>query len=175
MVKMVDKKISGRETKDRAQQNAVTPAYPVDHIGWSLWQGSQIWHEKFVREVRSLGYDWFTQSSSTLMGNLSRKGMTQKVLTARIGLSKQAVNQQIDELACAGILERRISEKDKRVRVVHYTALGAKALVDVDRVKMEIEADFAAILGPDDMALIKAAIDKLVAAEKSATKKPAKD
>lgn len=175
MVKMVDKKTHGRAREGDTGQGVTPPAYPVDHIGWSLWQGAQIWHEKFVREVRALGYDWFTLSSSTLMGNLSRKGMTQKVLTARVGLSKQAVNQQIDELVRVGILERRVSEKDKRVRVVHYTARGAKALLAVDQVKLAIDAEFAAILGPDDMALIKAAIDKLVAAEKLATKKPAKD
>lgn len=158
---MVDKKTDGTSSSTNM------PAYPADHIGWSLWQGARVWQTLFVGKVRALGHEWFTMSSSTLMGNLSRKGATQKLLTERVGLSKQAVNQQIDELVGVEILVREVSAQDKRVRVVRYTEKGRAALVEIDRIKLEIEAEFAQIIGADDMVVVKRAIDALVAAEKS--------
>lgn len=165
---MVDEK-----ERDAGLGKGEPPDYPADHIGWSLWLGARIWHEKFVGSVRALGHDWFTMSSSTLLGNLSRKGASQKVLAARLGLTKQAVNQQIDDLVAAGILVREVSARDKRVRLVHYTAKGSAALVEIDRVKLEIEEAFGQIVGRDDMRAIKRGVEKLAQAEKSGNKKPA--
>lgn len=164
---MVDEKINGDGPADGG-----SPDYPADHIGWSLWLGARIWHEKFVGAVRALGHDWFTMSSSTLLGNLSRKGASQTVLSARLGLSKQAVNQQIDDLVAAGVLVREVSAKDKRVRIIRYTAKGNAALVEIDRVKLEIETTFAQIIGVQDMRAIKRAVDKLEVAQKAAVKNP---
>lgn len=136
------------------------PQYP-SHIGWTISKISRLWNKQFVQKTNALGHEWFTLSASNLMGHLPRKGISQKALTARTGLTKQAVNQQIDDLVSANILKRTVSDTDKRARIVSYTDKGLQALKDIDKIKLEIEKDYIDIIGKEALDQLVQTIDQL--------------
>lgn len=90
---------------DKTKETPKIPQYP-SHIGWTIAKISRLWNKQFVQKTNALGHDWFSLSASNLLGHLPRKGLNQKALTTRTGLTKQAVNQQIDDLVKANILKR---------------------------------------------------------------------
>lgn len=145
---------------NKTENNPKIPQYP-SHIGWTIAKISRLWNQQFVQKTNALGHNWFTLSASNLMGHLPRKGLNQKALTQRTGLTKQAVNQQIDDLVKANILKRTISPTDKRARIISYTNKGLSALKDIDKIKLEIEQDYIKIIGQDALNELIKTVDKL--------------
>lgn len=120
-----------------------------DHLGWRLWLANRQWQARFVEAMRGAGHDWFTDARANLLGHIARGGTPQSAVIARMGISKQAVQQLIDGLQGEGILERVSDPKDSRSRIVRHTAAGLRAMRDADRIKREIEAEYRSLLGTE--------------------------
>lgn len=127
MVKRLDERVEGD----------VPPL--ADHIGWLLWNATERWLDGFVGEMQAAGHDWFGRPQARLMGYLSRRGMRQGELTERSGLTKQAVQQTLDELEARGVVRREADPDDRRGRVIRYTPKGLAVLADGDRIKRKLE------------------------------------
>ena len=125
-----------------------------DHIGWQLWKANRLWLTEFVHAMRQAGHAWFGPSEANLLGHLDGTGTSQALLTERLGLTKQAVQQALDQLETAGIVHRDPNPADKRGRIVRYTRKGWAAMRDADRIKLELEAAFTARIGPEKLATL---------------------
>jgi DNA-binding MarR family transcriptional regulator len=119
----------------------------ADHVGWRLWQASRAWQAEFVAAMRDAGHGWLTDARATLMGMIPRSGIRQSDLLARLGTTKQAVQQLLDGLEAEGVVERVADPRDRRGRLVRYTQKGHAALRDGDRIKPQIERDWIARIG----------------------------
>ena len=133
----------------------------LDHVGWRLWQAGRLWVDLFIAGMQEAGHGWFGLAQSNLLGCLARSGTRQGVLAERTGLSKQAVQQLVDDLVAASILVRTPDPADKRARIVRYTEKGLAAMADGNRIKLRIEAEFAEQLGAQDLARLKKILSKL--------------
>lgn len=56
---------------------------------------------------------------------------------------------------------RKVSETDKRARIVSYTSKGLASLKDIDKIKLEIEQEFIARVGQQALGQLTQTIDKL--------------
>jgi DNA-binding MarR family transcriptional regulator len=123
--------------------------YPelLDHVGWRLWRAAQLWKADFDAKMVAMGYAWFGEARAAVIAHLDRGGTRQALLAKRLGLSKQAVQQFVDELERDGIVERRPDPDDSRAKIVTFTARGRKALADANIAKRQIEAEFRRKLG----------------------------
>ncbi len=97
--------------------------------------------------MRARGYSWFGDARSNVIAHLDRDGLRQKELVRRMGLSKQAVQQLVDELAADGLVERRPDPADKRGNIVVFTRVGLSMLSDANLVKLALEDEYRAKLG----------------------------
>lgn len=122
---------------------------PPDHIGWTLWRASQVWREEFTAAMVEAGHAWFGQARGNLMVHIGPKGLRQGDLVERSRLTKQAVQQFLDDLVSDGILMRAPDPADARARWVRLTPAGEAAMRDADRIKAEIEARWRDRLGAD--------------------------
>lgn len=118
-----------------------------DHIGWTLWRASQVWRKDFTEAMVAAGHAWFGQARGNLMVHIGPKGLRQGDLVDRARLTKQAVQQFVDELVADGILMRAPDPTDARARWVRLTPQGEAAMRDADRIKAEIEARWREKLG----------------------------
>ncbi len=95
---------------------------PPDHIGWHLVNAGQRWRDQFVAAMQKAGYPDFTLSRANLLGAVDRFHGTRMVdLAARLGMTKQAVGQIVDDLVAAGYLARVPDAADGRAKRAVYT------------------------------------------------------
>ena len=120
-----------------------------DHIGWTLWQATQAWRREFVAAMAAAGHSWFAQARGNLLVHIGPGGARQGDLAEKAGLTKQAVQQFVDELEADGIVTRSRDDKDARARRITLTPAGEAAMRDADRIKLQIEAAWRARLGSD--------------------------
>ena len=119
----------------------------LDHVGWRLWRISGQWKAQFEAGMRARGYPWFGEARSNVIGFLDRGGLRQKELVRRMGVSKQAVQQLVDELVGEGIVERRPDPADQRGNIIVFTRAGRAMLRDANEVKLSIEEAYRAKIG----------------------------
>lgn len=119
----------------------------LDHVGWRLWQATQRWKRELDDGLVAMGYPWAADARANVIMHVGRSGIRQSDLVRRMGLSKQAVQQLLDDLVDDGIVERKPDPGDSRGRLIVFTAAGRRLLADSNRMKQEIEADYRAVLG----------------------------
>jgi len=122
----------------------------IDHIGWRLWDAAAIWKERFAAGMVAAGHDWYGEARSSVIPYIALDGTRQSDIVAKMGLSKQAVQQLIVDLEAAGIVYREADPEDRRGKIVLFTQAGVDAQRDSNRVKREVENEFRHRLGDDD-------------------------
>ncbi len=122
----------------------------IDHIGWRLWDAAAVWKEKFAAEMVAAGHDWYQEARSSVVPYVGLQGTKQADIVARMGLSKQAVQQLIVDLEQSGILRRDPDPDDGRGKIVQFTEKGLAAQRDAQKAKRKVEAEIKATLGEAD-------------------------
>ena len=137
---------------------------PPDHIGWTLWRAAQVWREEFTAAMVAEGHVWFGQARGNLLMHIGPKGLRQGDLVERSRLTKQAVQQFVDELVADGILMRTKDDSDARARWVRLTPQGEAAMQDADRIKARIESRWRDAIGTQAFDQLDLALRDLIAA-----------
>ncbi len=81
-------------------------------------------NEKAVARVRAGGMPELRPVYMTLMPHLDLEGTRLTGLAERMGISKQAVSQIVDELEEMGVVERRRDPSDGRARLTRKIGSG---------------------------------------------------
>lgn len=134
-----------------------------DHIGWTLWQATLVWRRDFVTAMAAAGHGWFAQARGNILVYVGPKGIRQGDLAEKAGLTKQAVQQFVDDLVQDGIVMRVQDDKDARARMIRLTAAGEAAMRDADRIKVQIETRWRETLGDDGFTRLDRALRQVIA------------
>lgn len=86
-------------------------------------------------------------SHTALFPHVDLEGTRLTELARRLGVTKQAASQLVDELEAMGVLERVPDPKDGRAKLVRFSRRGRAALLDGLSTLRAIEADLEARLG----------------------------
>jgi len=141
----------------------------IDHAGWRIWRLSRAWKAEFDAAMAARGYRWFAEARSNVLPHLDRHGTAQSALQSRMGVTKQAVQQLVDELVADGIVERRTNPDDHRSKVIHFARKGRRVLADANDVKVEIQSRYRAKLGALRFAEFMACLEVLEERETTST------
>ena len=98
------------------------------------------------------------RSHTSLLPHIALEGTRITDIADRLGISKQAVSQLVDDLEAHGVLARTPDPEDARARRVVFTERGRAALLDGLRVLSNLEAEFAKQIGADHMANLREAL-----------------
>jgi len=135
---------------------------PMEHIGWDLWQATQVWKQTFTRAMVARGHGWYGEARGGLFRFIGPGGIAQIDLAARAGMTKQAVQQHLDDLARDGIVTRQPDPRDGRKKRIALTGDGMAAMRDAERVKQEIEADYLRLIGAPEYQVLKSALAQII-------------
>ena len=138
----------------------------VDHIGWELWQATFVWKRRFTQAMVERGCPWYAEARGGLMRHIRLNGIPQNALAKQAGMTKQAVQQHLDELVKDGIVERVIDENDARRKLVQFTYEGIRAHRIANAIKIEIEEEYLELIGNKAMNNLKQALDLIIQSEK---------
>jgi DNA-binding MarR family transcriptional regulator len=83
----------------------------------------------------------------SIMTLISSPGARITDLAEQLSVSKQAVNQTINQIEAAGYVQRQADPSDRRAKRVVLTPLGRQLMADGSDLLTEIEAEFATMIG----------------------------
>ena len=101
-------------------------------------------------------------------------GLDQRTLASRIGLDTSTIGAVVDRLESRGLIERKVSADDRRVRLLSVTPAGKKLLQGVMPAMMRAQDRMLAPLPKADRAKFMAMVRRIVE-ENSAWSRAAKD
>ena len=122
---------------------------PVENqsFGAVLGAAAEQWRETFRREMTAKSLASAAGASGDVLIHLVAGAVPQTALTQRTGLSKQAVQQLLDQLEASGLVRREVDPNDKRAKHVALTEQGRQALAERQRVQAQLEAELRDTLG----------------------------
>jgi len=150
--------MDGRDVDDLA-------AARQHHVGRLLLRAHRDFNDRALRKLRALGHDRLTMAHTGLLPHLDLDGTRATTLAERAGMTKQAVGQLVLDLERHGYVERAPDPTDRRAALVRFTPRGWDYLRDAARVKREIEAEYAAVLGEDGLRGLMAVLTALLAVD----------
>ena len=113
------------------------------------------------------GFDDLRPIHGYLLNAAAGQGVTANDLAAVLGITKQAVAKIVQELIALGYVERSVASNDARRHPITLTPRGRAALQTSVRIQCEIEHEWAAIVGEEQLATIRSALDAVLRAARS--------
>lgn len=129
-----------------------------------LFKVARLLDEEARRRVaRRTGQVSIRRSHTALLPHLDLEGTRITDLAERMGISKQAVSQLVDDLEAAGVLAREPDPADARAKRVVFTERGRAGLLDGLRVLRALEQELAERIGNKSMASLRATLLAILA------------
>jgi DNA-binding MarR family transcriptional regulator len=104
------------------------------------------------------------RSHTSLFPHIDLEGTRVTELAERLGVTKQAASQLVDDLEQLGVLARVPDPDDARARRVIFTELGRQGLLEGLSVLRNMERELARKIGDKSMAALRAALLDILAA-----------
>ena len=121
-----------------------------------LFKASRLLDEEGVRRVaRERGAPELRRSHTALLPHIDLEGTRISDLADRLGVTKQAVSQLVDELEALGVVARHPDPGDARARRVAFTPRGRAGLLEGLATLRTLEAELAEGVGEGTMSAFK--------------------
>jgi DNA-binding MarR family transcriptional regulator len=127
-----------------------------------LIRATDTMNTELTKRILARGYDDFLPSFTSLLGHLDTEGTRISALARRMGTSRQATSQLLQQIESRGYVERIPDPNDKRAVIARHTARGRKILKTAIDAMLAIENEYAATLGQDGLARLKHLLKRLL-------------
>lgn len=134
-----------------------------------LFKCARLLNERALTLVQQRTKQHVRPAHTALFPHIDLQGTRPSVLAERLGISKQAVGQLVDDLMKMGLLEQVADPADGRARLVKFSARGKKGLLTGLATLGELEAQLAAAVGKADVAHMHKTLLRLLASLEKAT------
>jgi DNA-binding MarR family transcriptional regulator len=111
-------------------------------------------------KLEALGYRAFGGVQGGLFAQIDPDGTRLTTLAERLGITKQSVSQIVSDLERSGYVQRLEDPTDRRASLVRFTERGWKFCQDINRVRVEAEAEYEAVLGKDAMQTLRDLLER---------------
>ncbi|MCB9640646.1 MAG: MarR family transcriptional regulator [Myxococcales bacterium] len=138
--KLAKEETGAREQLEHAKRGSV---------GQVLMRCARLVNEEGLERVSKKVGVRLRPAHTALFPHIDLEGTRLTTLAERMGVSKQAVGQLVEELVSWGVLERVVDPEDRRARKIHFVG-GAQALMEGLQVLGEVEGELAEALGVED-------------------------
>lgn len=128
-------------------------------VGQLLFKTARLLNEKAIARVRRrTGRSELRTSHTALFPHIDLEGTRLTVLAGRLGVSKQAAGQLVEELEELGMVERVPDPSDGRAKLVRFTAGGRRGLLAGLQLLGEIEGELEQRVGAEQFAALHATL-----------------
>jgi len=108
--------------------------------------------------LQSKGWPEITRAQSLVFANLGEGITRPSEIAGKVGVTRQAIHQTINELIDAGFVVLEPDPRDKRAKVVHYTELGEKIGLEALQGLRHVEEALAERIGIDAVQALRAGL-----------------
>ena len=114
------------------------------------------------KRIRARGFSDFQPSFTALLGHLDTEGTRISALARRMGTSRQAVSQLLQQIEARGYVERIPDPHDKRAVIARHTHSGRRLLKAAIETMIAIESEYESALGRDGLPRLKDLLKRLL-------------
>ena len=132
-----------------------------DNLGQLLLRSARLF-DALARERLAKKHPAIRRAHLQLMPHLDLDGTGITELARRAEISKQAVNQLVDDMEDAGYVERRADPKDGRAKIVRLTRKGRKGMLDGLAIFSTLANELQAELGEEDVRQLIEQLERLL-------------
>lgn len=127
--------------------------------GQLLLRCARLLDERAIERVnRHAGRELVRPAHTKLLPHIDFDGVRLTELARRLGVTKQAVGQQVADLEALGVVELTPDPTDGRAKLVRYTPAGLDAMRSGLKVLAELEAELTAAVGAEQMKVVHQAL-----------------
>lgn len=137
-------------------------AWRRDNAGRMLFSASDRFAREKLRVVHESGSDTVTEAQLALFQSLDLHGTRLTTLSARAGMTKQAMLELVDKAEARGLVERQPDPDDRRAKTVVFTPAGLQVLDHLRRGVAVAEERMASATGAEFLAEFKARLTAYV-------------
>jgi DNA-binding MarR family transcriptional regulator len=128
-----------------------------------LFRAARLIDEEALRRIgEKRGRPPLRRAHTALLPHIDLEGTRVGDLASRLGITKQAVSQLIDDLESMGVVERAVDPDDARARIVRFTQKGRAGLLDGLSVLKGLEEEAARAIGAARMKELHTTLEKLL-------------
>ena len=128
-----------------------------------LFKAARLLNERAIERIRLRTGQPVRVAHTTVLPHIDLEGTRLTELARRLGVSKQAAGQIVDELEEFGMLERVADPQDARAKLVRFSKKGQAAMLDGLQVLGEIEAEMRDVIGEAKMRAIHEGLAAVIA------------
>lgn len=125
-------------------------AKPLSHIGVDVWTAYTAYRRSMYAQVATSGFADITEADSDVLVWIGPKGTTITAIAKARGVTKQAVQGQVQSLIARGFLDTRIDPLDTRARILTHSAKGRALAAALDKIKKRLDGAVKTRIGADD-------------------------
>ena len=116
-----------------------------------LFKAARLLNERAIERIRLRTDRPVRVAHTSVFPHIDLEGTRLTDLARRLGVSKQAAGQLVDELEEMGMLERSADPADARAKLVRFSKRGEEALLEGLAVLREIEEEMRDVVGDAKM------------------------
>ena len=126
-----------------------------------LLRATQSANEQTIAGLKARGHD-LRPSFTMLLGNLDTDGTRLGAIARRMGVSRQAVSQLLEQIEERGLVTRAPDPADARGVIVRFTPKGRRTLEAGIDVMVKLEQGYERAMGARDFARLRALLARFV-------------
>jgi DNA-binding MarR family transcriptional regulator len=130
---------------------AITEPADQLNIGLLLFIPYRALENRVFAALANAGFDDFTTAQARVFQRIGPNGTRLTELAQAAQVTKQTAGFLVDQLERAGYVERTTDPSDGRARLVRITPRGARTISISAAVIADIEAEWTAHVGPEQM------------------------
>jgi DNA-binding MarR family transcriptional regulator len=138
------------------------PERPQPLIGLLLRLANQRWSVEMDAELEKLGVRDLTAAHARVIPFVPPEGASVQALATMANVRKQTMAQSVEQLAAAGLVERRPDPDDRRASLVILTEAGLAIRPMSRKAGGIVERAWAGQLGQDRLEALRAALIEVV-------------
>jgi DNA-binding MarR family transcriptional regulator len=127
-----------------------------------LFKCARLLNERAIERVRAQTGQPVRVAHTALLPHVDLQGTRLTDLAARLGVTKQAAGQLVDELVAMGMLERVRDPEDARAKLVRFSRRGRSGLLHGLGMLQSLEAELRAALGAKTMRNLRVALEAIL-------------
>ncbi len=130
---------------------------------------SQVETMDLVERLHARGHGAVQRAHIAVLGNIHTEGTRLVELARRLGVTRQAASQMVQQIERRGFLERTEDPEDGRAVLVRHTPAGRALLLDALSLMDEIENRYAELVGSKAMDQVRRTLRKIADSVDQAT------
>ena len=142
------------------QQKEVTHVDRIQMAGHLIRRLQQQSTQVFQAQMQAAGFDLTSVQFAALDAIAQQPGIDQATLATAISFDRATIGGVIERLQSKGLVQREISETDRRARLLSLTKLGAKLLAASRPIVEGLQAEILAPLSAKERAAFVALANK---------------